>query len=76
MDKTQESNSTPEVAQDNYTLIIEQLKKLSERIDRQDATIKDVTDFNRSLLSTPNTPSISTPESEAKAKLEKYLQEH
>lgn len=74
MDKDKE-NKTPEVSQDNYTLILDQLKKLEERLDKQDATIKDVTDFNRSLLSTPNTPTASTPESEAKAKLEKYLQE-
>lgn len=61
---------------DSYTLLLEKLDALEKKLDKQDAKIKDVTEFNRSLLSTRSVSSNApTEEESAKAKLDKFLKE-
>lgn len=59
-----------------YEQLLAEIKKLTERLDNQDKTIAQVTEFNRALLTTKDAVKVETPESKAEAKLDKFLQEH
>ena len=65
----------PDEDKTGYDLLLEEMKKFNERLDKQDKRIEDVVSFNKSLLDNKGSNNKGETPEEKNARYEKILKE-